>query len=43
LLRRGTPALEQLDRMPGWRRIHEDDIAVVHARTATAATGSKAP
>ena len=33
LLPPGTPAIALLDRMPGWKRIHADDIAVVHART----------
>lgn len=26
----GTPALALLDRLPGWRRVHEDAVAVVH-------------
>jgi hypothetical protein len=30
LLRRGTPAVAVLDRMPGWRRVYTDDLAVVH-------------
>lgn len=32
LLERGTPAVAVLDRLPGWRRIHADDVAVVHVR-----------
>ena len=32
LLHPGTPALFSLDRMPGWRRVYADDVAVVHMR-----------
>ncbi len=32
LLRPSTPAVEMLDRLPGWRRVHSDAIAVAHAR-----------
>lgn len=32
LLTPGTPAVGLLDRLPGWRRVHADGIAVVHAR-----------
>jgi hypothetical protein len=32
LLTPGTPALALLDRLPGWRRLYADDIAVVHVR-----------
>lgn len=32
LLEADTPALALLDRMPGWRRIHTDAVAVVHVR-----------
>ena len=28
----GTPAIAVLDRLPGWRRAHADDLAVVHVR-----------
>lgn len=28
----GTPALALLDRMPGWRRVYADGLAVVHVR-----------
>ena len=34
LLAPATPAVALLDRLPGWRRLHADDIAVVHVRTA---------
>ncbi|HYM31857.1 MAG TPA: hypothetical protein VEU47_11180 [Candidatus Cybelea sp.] len=27
-----SPAVVQLDRMPGWRRLYSDDVAVVHIR-----------
>jgi hypothetical protein len=36
LLSSGTPALEILDRLPGWQRLHSDSVAVVHARAASA-------
>lgn len=32
LLEPGTPALALLDRMPGWKRVHADAVAVVHVR-----------
>lgn len=32
LLPPGTPALALLDRLPGWRRVHADAVAVVHVR-----------
>jgi hypothetical protein len=32
LLEPGTPALALLDRMPGWKRVHADPVAVVHMR-----------
>jgi hypothetical protein len=32
LLTAGTPANALLDRLPGWRRIYADDVAVVHVR-----------
>jgi hypothetical protein len=28
----GTPANAFLDRLPGWRRLYADDVAVVHIR-----------
>ena len=28
-----TPAVALLDHLPGWRRLHADEIAVVHVRT----------
>jgi hypothetical protein len=36
LLRPGTPAIALLDRLPGWRVVHSDPTAVVHARIAEA-------
>ncbi len=32
LLSPQTPAVAFLDRLPGWRRLHADDVAVVHVR-----------
>lgn len=32
LLAPGTPALALLDRLPGWRRVYADTVAVVHVR-----------
>jgi hypothetical protein len=32
LLPPGRPAVALLDRLPGWERLHSDDIAVVHVR-----------
>ncbi len=32
LLQTGTPAIALLDRLPGWRRVHADAVAVVHVR-----------
>jgi hypothetical protein len=37
LLPPGAPAVVQLDRMPGWRRLHSDPTAVVHVKSAPAA------
>lgn len=34
LLSPGTPALEVLDRLPGWQRLHRDPVAVVHVRSS---------
>ena len=28
----GTPAIGLLDRLPGWKRVYSDDVAVVHRR-----------
>lgn len=36
MLAPSTPAVGLLDRMPEWKRIYADDVAVVHARTDTA-------
>ncbi|WP_330834174.1 hypothetical protein [Piscinibacter sp.] len=32
LLMPGTPAIAVLDELPGWRRVHADNVAVVHMR-----------
>ena len=32
LLAPGTPALQILDRLPGWERLYADDVAVLHRR-----------
>ncbi len=32
LLSPATPAVALLDRLPGWRRVYADDVAVVHVR-----------
>jgi hypothetical protein len=32
MLAPGTPAVGLLDRMPGWKRVFADDVAVVHVR-----------
>jgi hypothetical protein len=34
LLTPATPAVGLLDRLPAWRRVYADDVAVVHARRA---------
>jgi hypothetical protein len=34
LLSPETPAVALLDRLPGWKRLYADDIAVVHVRAA---------
>lgn len=34
LLEPDTPAVALLDRLPAWRRVYSDDVAVVHVRTA---------
>lgn len=38
LLESDAPALALLDRMPGWRRIYADAVAVVHVRDGGSAT-----
>ncbi|WP_247724334.1 hypothetical protein [Thauera aromatica] len=38
LLEPGTPAVVLLDRLPGWRRIYSDEIAVVHVHYGDGAT-----
>jgi hypothetical protein len=35
LLAPQTPAVALLDRLPGWKEVYADDIAVVHQRTGT--------
>jgi hypothetical protein len=32
LLRAGTPAVAAIDRLPGWRRVYADGLAVIHSR-----------
>ncbi len=32
MLQTGTPAIQLLDRLPGWERVHADETAVVHRR-----------
>jgi hypothetical protein len=34
LLAPHTPAAQLLDRMSGWRRLHADDVAIIHVRAA---------
>jgi hypothetical protein len=34
LLEPGTPAVALLDRLPDWKRVYSDDVAVVHKRLA---------
>ena len=41
LLEPGTPATAQLDRLPGWRRVYADDIAVVHVHDPPAPTTTR--
>lgn len=43
LLRPGTPAIALMDHSPRWRRIHADEVAVVHVRLAdtTSPTSSR--
>lgn len=36
MLAPGTPAIGLLDRMPGWKQVYADSIAVVHVRTDAA-------
>jgi hypothetical protein len=36
LLEPGTPAIALLDRLPGWRRVHADGVAVAHVRDLVA-------
>jgi hypothetical protein len=43
LLQPGTPAIGLLDRMPGWKRIYADNLAVVHVRSAAPPTSPAQP
>jgi hypothetical protein len=43
LLAPGTPALDLLDHLPGWRRIYADPIAVVHVHRPDAAEALRRP
>lgn len=43
LLDPGTPALALLDRLPGWRRVHTDAVAVVHIRDGSHAACQETP
>ena len=36
-----VPAVALLDHLPGWRRIHADDVAVVHVRDARPTRGAE--
>lgn len=40
LLPPGTPALALLDRMPGWRRVHADAVAVAHVLDGSGANAA---
>ena len=33
LLAPDTPAVGLLDRLPGWKRVYSDNVAVLHVRT----------
>jgi hypothetical protein len=41
LLSPEAPTVVLLDQMPGWRRVHADDVAVVHARTPAGAAATR--
>lgn len=43
LLDPGTPALAVLDRLPGWRRVYTDTVAVVHVRDGSNAARQETP
>jgi hypothetical protein len=43
LLASDSPAARILDHTPGWQKLYADDVAVVHMRTAPAATPPLAP
>jgi hypothetical protein len=40
LLPSGLPAVNLLDQLPGWQRLHSDPVAVVHVRTGCPASRS---
>jgi hypothetical protein len=40
LLPSGLPAVNLLDQLPGWQRLHSDPVAVVHIRTSCPTSGS---
>lgn len=39
----GSGALDNLDSLPGWRRVYSDDVAVIHVRTEPIGTPGAAP
>jgi len=41
LLQPGSPTVVLLDQMPGWRRVHADEVAVVHARSPAGAVATR--
>lgn len=41
LLTPTTPAVALLDRLPGWRRVYADDVAVMHRRCADACANER--
>ncbi|MBD5803302.1 hypothetical protein AZOA_27380 [Azoarcus sp. Aa7] len=41
LIEPGTPALALLDRLPGWRRVYADAVAVVHVRDGGAPSSTR--
>ena len=43
LLAPATPAVTLLDRLPGWKRVHADGVAVVHVRDPSRTSGEVQP
>ena len=41
LLPAGLPAVNLLDQLPGWQRLHSDPVAVVHVRTSRPRSGDR--